>query len=177
MAEFHADVTSLVVDELAVCQGEYRIDIAVINGSLHGYEIKSDRDTLSRLPTQSGAYSRVFDTMTLVVGRTHLKDAVAIVPEWWRVLVAERKEKDLDLDLVVIREGGRNPTVDPIAVAQLLWREELVTLLTAYGAPKRLLRRPRWDLWPALAERMTIEELAASVRRALKARQGWRSAD
>ena len=37
---------ALVVDELGLCQGRARIDLAVVNSSLHGYEIKSERDTL-----------------------------------------------------------------------------------------------------------------------------------
>ncbi|HEX6037420.1 MAG TPA: hypothetical protein VFZ20_05255, partial [Longimicrobium sp.] len=48
---------SLVVPELEICQREFRIDVAVVSGTaLHGYEIKSDRDTLSRLPAQAVAY-------------------------------------------------------------------------------------------------------------------------
>jgi hypothetical protein len=43
-----SDPTSLVVDELGVMEGKYRVDVAVINGRLHGYEIKSFRQ--SRTP-------------------------------------------------------------------------------------------------------------------------------
>src|SRR5262245_26146770 len=35
-----------ILDELAICRGQVRVDLAVVNGSVHGYEIKSDRDTL-----------------------------------------------------------------------------------------------------------------------------------
>ena len=35
-----------IVEELSVCDGEARVDVALINGKLCGYEIKSDRDTL-----------------------------------------------------------------------------------------------------------------------------------
>ena len=41
---------TLILDELGVRHGTARIDIVVINGVMHGYEIKSDRDTLNRLP-------------------------------------------------------------------------------------------------------------------------------
>ena len=34
------------VEELGVCRGRVRVDVAVVNGTLHGYEIKSDRDSL-----------------------------------------------------------------------------------------------------------------------------------
>ena len=35
-----------IIEELAVCDGEARVDVAVANGRLCGCEIKSDADTL-----------------------------------------------------------------------------------------------------------------------------------
>jgi hypothetical protein len=48
-----------MLDEFGLEHGEVRVDVAVINGELHGYEIKSERDTLERLPRQVKAYSAV----------------------------------------------------------------------------------------------------------------------
>lgn len=175
LARFSADPHSLLVDELGVCQGEFRIDVAVVNGALHGWEIKSDRDTLARLPSQAQAYSRVFDTVTLVVGETHLHDALALIPGWWGVLVASRRRDGADLGAV--RAGARNPAPDPLALAQLLWRDELIAILTDLQAPRKLLRQPKWHLWPALAARLEVGDLAARVRAALKARPEWRRSD
>ncbi|WP_300554835.1 sce7726 family protein, partial [Desulfovibrio sp.] len=62
----------LILDELGVCSGASRVDVAVINGALHGYEIKSDQDTLDRLPQQILSYSRVLDRVTLVACDNHL---------------------------------------------------------------------------------------------------------
>jgi hypothetical protein len=172
LARFVADPHSLLVDELGVCQGEFRIDVAVVNGALHGWEIKSDRDTLARLPAQAEAYSRVFDEVTLVVGDTHLEQAVSRIPGWWGVLAASRG-RDRAV-LAAVRAPTPNPAPDAVALAQLLWRDELVAILAELGAPGKLLRRPRWDLWPALAERLDVGELGVRVRAALKARPGWR---
>src|SRR5258706_11027427 len=69
-----------IVPELGLWHGAARIDIAVVNGILHGFEIKSDRDTLSRLDVQMPAYNSVFDKVTLVVGRTHLVQAFQTIP-------------------------------------------------------------------------------------------------
>ena len=66
------DPQTLIVEELGIRQGAARVDVAVVNGSLHGYEIKSARDTLERLPKQSELYSSVFDTITLVTAENHL---------------------------------------------------------------------------------------------------------
>ncbi len=44
------DSSTLVLDELGLRHGTCRVDIAVVNSLLHGYEIKSDADNLARLP-------------------------------------------------------------------------------------------------------------------------------
>jgi hypothetical protein len=51
-AEYAFDDDTRIVEEMGVWSGSVRIDIAIINGSLSGYELKSDRDTLDRLPHQ-----------------------------------------------------------------------------------------------------------------------------
>ena len=57
-----------IIEELAVCDGEARVDVAVANGRLCGYEIKSDADTLERLALQQKCYDKTFDTVSIVVG-------------------------------------------------------------------------------------------------------------
>jgi hypothetical protein len=41
LKEHHGDADTLVLDELGLRHGTCRVDIAVVNGYLHGYEIKS----------------------------------------------------------------------------------------------------------------------------------------
>ncbi len=41
---------TVVIDELGLKNGIVRADIVVLNGKMIGYEIKTDRDTLKRLP-------------------------------------------------------------------------------------------------------------------------------
>ena len=52
---------TLLIEELGLCQGQARIDLATVSGVLHGYEIKSNRDRLTRLASQAATYSRVLD--------------------------------------------------------------------------------------------------------------------
>src|SRR5262245_39425246 len=77
-----------LVEEMGIWSGSVRIDIALINGSLSGYELKSDSDTLERLPRQLAIYGRVFDYLHLVVGKRHADKARALLPDWWGVKVA-----------------------------------------------------------------------------------------
>ena len=74
-SQHHKETDTVFIDELGVCQGSAKIDIAVVNGQLHGYEIKSDRDSLRRLSSQAVLYSKVFDRVTLVCGERHVSHA------------------------------------------------------------------------------------------------------
>ena len=47
--EYGTDPSALVLDEFGLACSSARVDLAVVNGCLHGYEIKSDVDSLARL--------------------------------------------------------------------------------------------------------------------------------
>jgi hypothetical protein len=64
-----------------VCSGCARIDIAVINGKIHGFEIKSEQDNLERLPSQVELYNNVFDTITIVAAENHFNKLNEIIPK------------------------------------------------------------------------------------------------
>lgn len=176
LREFHEDTESRVLDELSLCSGSTRVDIAVINGSLHGFEIKSDRDTLERLPTQIELYSRVLDYATLVVGLPHLKHARKFLPPWWGVMIAKPGPANSP-HFNFKRKARRNPSPDPFALVQLLWRREALSILEAHGLAKGLTSKPRIILWEVLATSFSYTELSWMVRQALKIRQGWREGD
>lgn len=90
LAEYVKDPNSRVVEELGLQHGSNRVDIAVVNGVLHGYELKSEADNLDRLQGQIESYSKVFDRVTLVTTSNHLSHAVKQIPEWWGVKLASR---------------------------------------------------------------------------------------
>jgi len=172
--EYEGDPDTVIIEELGLCQGEARVDIAVVNCSIHnGFEIKSDQDTLRRLPGQVEIYSRSLDRVTLVVGSKHLDQALRVIPKWWGVIVA--KEKSGQMHLKTRRECEPNPCLDPLAVVQLLWRDEAFEALKKRGLHRGLANKPRAILWKKIAEHLTIEELVALVRSILESRENWRS--
>ena len=85
LVQHMGDAETVIFEELGVQHGLARIDLAVVNGELHGFELKSARDTLARLPEQAESYGRVFDRITLVVEERHVRGAVELVPDWWGV--------------------------------------------------------------------------------------------
>lgn len=158
------------IDELDLC-GEVRVDVAVVNGSLSGFELKSARDTLRRLPKQIELYSSMLDYSTLVVAENHLQSAVSMIPDWWGVVVAHDGPL---VSLTEARGAEFNPTIDPALLVRLLWRDELLTELAQLGLDKGVKSKPRRALWERLSSEVPLETIREIVRRCLKARSGWR---
>ncbi len=63
-AQHAGDDHTRIVEEMGVWSRFVRIDIAVINGKLHGFDLMSARDTLDRLPKQAAFYNQVSDRVT-----------------------------------------------------------------------------------------------------------------
>jgi len=119
----------LIVEEFG-CKAA-RADVAVINGVLHAYEIKSDSDSLDRLPSQIDAYQGVFEYVTLVCGRRLLERARTAIPDWWGLQRAEFKGGSISIR--ELRAPKPNPNQNPLAVAKMLWKTEALVVLRKYG--------------------------------------------
>ncbi|MED0759145.1 sce7726 family protein [Aneurinibacillus thermoaerophilus] len=170
--EYSYEPDTRIVNEMAVCQGTSRVDIAVINGVIHGYEIKSESDTLNRLPSQMNDYNRVFDRVTIVTASDYLEKVRDIVPEWWGIICV--KNKNGKPILRKIKKGRKNPSQDALALVQLLWRDEALSILKERGLHKGYLSKPRQKLFERLVETIPLKELKLEVNRLLKQREGWR---
>ncbi len=168
------DPQTLILQELGLRHGAARVDVAVVNGSLHGYELKSDSDSLGRLARQARVYSSVLDRVTLVAGRCHVEEAMGLVPGWWGVHVAEMGPRGGVL-FSSVRRARNNPSQDIVAVAKLLWREEALDLLHQVGAASGVRSKPRAAIYARLAEVARPEEIRSRVRHQLRNRTGWRS--
>ncbi|ABF89343.1 hypothetical protein MXAN_6135 [Myxococcus xanthus DK 1622] len=77
-----------LLDEFGLELGDVRVNVVVIDGEIHGYASKSERDALTRLPRQVAAYGAALDRATLVVAEGRLVKASALVPEWWGLSIA-----------------------------------------------------------------------------------------
>ena len=164
---------TLVIDELGLDHGSCRIDIAVINGHIRGVEIKAEADTLERLPRQVAAYGEVVDKALLIVAPKHLEPAMAIIPDWWGIIVAERGGSR-GVKFRRIRPERSNKEIDPLILARLLWRPEAQSLLRDLGVPERELRAPREALYQRIVSELPLRKIAGAVRKALKSRTTWR---
>lgn len=170
------DPSTLIVDELGLRHGIVRVDVAVINGLIHGFELKSDRDTLQRLPRQMRVYNSVLDHMTLVVGQRYLDIATSLIPEWWGIMLAETGESG-DLDLTEVRKPQNNLFQDIVAVSKLLWRDEALSLLEEFGKAEGVRWKRRSMIYERLAEVADPDLIRHRVRHQLRTRTSWRSAE
>ncbi|WP_434132130.1 sce7726 family protein [Sporomusa sphaeroides] len=169
---------SIIVDELRICWGDTRVDIAVVNCSLHGYEIKSDRDTLERLPRQAELYNKIFDTVTIVCSQRWVEKVKDKIPDWWGILIPRIDENDQStINFERERQALHNPHVDLRSLVELTWKDEALAILAKHGLDRGVRSKPRWDIWDRMVDKMDPEELKYAVRECLKSRQGWRTPD
>jgi hypothetical protein len=173
LRDHHGHADTLILDELGLRHGTSRVDIAVVNGFLHGFEIKSEADTLERLEGQIIIYNAVLDRVTLVVGEKHLAKAEARIPSWWGLKIVVPGPRG-GIDFEHDRTPKLNPAIDPLALAELLWRPEVLGILADRELPARALRQPRSGLYRCLVELVSLDELREIVRQRLKARERWR---
>lgn len=173
LESYHAkDEKVRIIEELGISHGTGRIDIAVVNGIMHGYEIKSDQDTLQRLPEQIAIFNAVFDKITLVVGKNHLYEAVNMIPDWWGIMVAKNINGAITFNR--IREEEFNNGQNSLSVARLLWREEALKILEDAGEAKGLYSKPRDFIYERLSAVLDRQVLSEKVRETMLVRTAWR---
>lgn len=114
--------------------GTSRADvIGVVDGALLGFEIKSDRDSYTRLKTQTRDYDRFCDWNYLVVGKSHLLHAHEHIPAHWGILVVWEEEGGVRVEMDQL--PGRNPGAELRNQLSFLWRPELALLQEQNGLP------------------------------------------
>lgn len=163
-----------IFSEFGINHGNIRADVVAVNGLIHGYEIKSDADTLDRLPEQAKAYNQVFDKITLVVGEQHIIKALDIIPSWWGVKLA-KGGANKTVNLTTIRTAQKSPNQDALALSRLLWKQEAIELLSAIGQDAGLRDKKREFAYRRLSSAMSKTQLQEKVKDRLFNRPNWRS--
>ncbi|AFO87175.1 hypothetical protein D1821_06030 [Phaeobacter inhibens] len=74
----HSLRTASMLTEFRV--GDCKADVVILNGTGSVYEIKSERDTLSRLEKQISAYRTVFAKVNVIVGDNHVDEVLKRLP-------------------------------------------------------------------------------------------------
>jgi hypothetical protein len=166
------DPSTRVVEEFCILGGKVRVDVCAINGQLHGYEIKSSVDNLDRLPRQQKYYSQIFDKITIVAHEKHVVKAVKLVPPCWGLIAACSSPGGTVLE--EIWPARQNFEVDANALVQLLWRDEVLSILKVNGIARGLYKTSRKYLWKVMTSRLDLPAIKSCVRNCLKYRMDWR---
>lgn len=168
LKEFISDESSLIIDELSVVDGAARVDIAVVNGKLHGYEIKSERDTLDRLPDQIFFYNMVFDKMTIVISEKFLDKIKTIIPEWWGIYVISNNKNKIKLKIE--KKAKINKNVQKDALLTLLWKDEMIEFLEKIEIKKGVRTKTKDVLTRLIIQNFSLKEIKDFIKNKLKSR-------
>lgn len=180
LKSFCEDGESRVVHELGVMWGNSRVDIGIINGELHAYEIKSQADTLERLPRQAKIYNQIFDKLNIVTHERHEKELgrkYGKLMENWGVLIVSNGKEKHDVKITEKKKPRKNRNTNLFSIAHLLWKEEALVILNGKDPERKgLPGRCRKDLYKMLCAlfRDNENELRELIRSKLKFRKSWR---
>jgi hypothetical protein len=161
-----------IIEELAICDGLARADIVVANGVLHGYEIKSDHDSLDRLANQISCYDKTFDKITIVVGKKFADKIHNFVPSHWGIEVAYLNRFG-NVSIKRLRSCKINNQIALTNLLDLLWNPEIKSYLKE-NKIRGYSNKDRAGLKELAINSISFKNLRDYTRETLKTRTGWR---
>jgi hypothetical protein len=106
-----------------------KADLAILNGTSTVYEVKSERDSLSRLERQINAYARVFARVYVVAAEIHLDTVLDIVPETVGVMRLNER-----FQISIVREASDSvDETSPASIFDAIRTEEARMILSSLG--------------------------------------------
>jgi hypothetical protein len=163
-----------IINEINIDNGTCRADVlGVMPNEIYAVEIKSERDTLSRLPDQLGAMARVAHCVIAAVHESHipaLKYRSNV--HWW--LHPEANRPVSETNWYPASNGWQAPSLAvnsplPQGAITVLWRAELKALCDRYRVsygPRSNMR----DMIAALHWHCTGQELTKGICAMLRMR-------
>jgi len=104
----HSLQTASMLNEFRV--GQCKADLVILNGTSTVYEVKSERDSLSRLERQVAAYDRVFARVYVIAGEKHVPAVIASVPKHVGVLRLNSRHQISTLREAIDRAEQTSPS-------------------------------------------------------------------
>lgn len=190
----HSLQTASMLTEFRV--GACKADLAILNGTATVYEIKSERDSLSRLERQIESYKQVFAKVYVIAGENHVEEIfdtvspdVGVLVLHSRYRISERRKADdrpertnseaifdairlSEAKQILQRNGVEIPRVSNIEMHKAL-RAKFVKLAPrdAHEGMVRVLKKsrnllPLADLVDSLPRSLQSAALSVPLRRA-----------
>jgi hypothetical protein len=145
---------------------------AHIDDKLHAFEIKSERDQLTRLRKQTRYYNEACSECTVVVHETH-EDVAFSVPPWWGIWTA--RETADGVSLAVARNAKPNPEFDSTQLARILRSTELARVVRANDPTARISMLTKDELVRRARGLLGDDVLAQLSLEILRTRKTWTS--
>jgi hypothetical protein len=109
--------------------GASKADVAILNGTTTVYEIKSERDSLSRLARQLDDYRTVFASVVVIAGDNHVDAVRRNTPPDVGVMCLSARHQ-----ITTLREPDNQPwRVSPLAVLETVRTNEAKAMLHFLG--------------------------------------------
>lgn len=160
----HSLRSSCMLNEFRV--GKSKADVVILNGSTTVYEIKSERDSLSRLQRQLVDYQKVFARVFVIAGKNHVDTVLESTPTEVGVMSLSSR-----FQISTLREAVNRPQrICPLAVFQTLRTAEAADILAHAGlaipnAPNTQLRTELRNLFETLAPEVVHDGMVRTLRR------------
>lgn len=165
----HVDDDAVLISEMTVANWSRRADVVLANGKLWAFEIKSDADSLARLPGQITAFCTYFEKFTVVAAERFEATILAMIPEGVGVWIVNAE------GTVKQKIAPRQAQLSKAAYISLMTATELRRLLTANGF-RAAKEAHRVDL-ERTAAGLPTSDLASAARDAVKRRHRSRHLD
>jgi len=172
--KFELKQDDILINELGFCNKDpnstvdcsFRADLALANGRLVGFEIKSKKDSLKRWLSQMIAYTNVFDEVWLCSHGKHLYRALEITEKHVGVLAVDDSGS-----ITVIRYADRNTKLNFYDLSGLLWKDELLEFALINNIINIKSRMTKNEIRESLSVASNLAELQPYVLKKLKERK------
>jgi len=140
----HSLQTASMINEFRV--GDCKADIAILNGTATVYEVKSERDSLTRLERQIAAYATVFAKVYVIAAESHIRAVANTVPDSVGILCLNSRHQ-----ISTLRDAADRPeSTSPGAIFDAIRAEEARMILSSFGVS--IPRVPNTELHAVLRE-------------------------
>jgi hypothetical protein len=160
----HSLQTASMLNEFRV--GECKADLAILNGTATVYEVKSERDSLSRLERQVTAYATVFAQVYVIAAENHVDGVISSVSRDVGILRLNSRHQISTLREAVDRPGSTSPA----AIFDSIRTEEARMVLESQGVsipavPNTVLRSELRQLFAKLDARKAHDGMVQVLRK------------
>ena len=109
--------------------GDCKADLVILNGTATVYEIKSERDSLSRLERQIAEYKKVFAKVYVIAGENHVDSVMDLLPKDVGVMELSKRYR-----ISTLRNAkDRTTKTSPISIFESIRMREAEMILDGMG--------------------------------------------